>query len=226
LKLKRIVTVVLGLCLAGAVLTVIYRYRIRVNREVEILKSIVKRLEADTRLATVIVTDSRDIGATNGPETTIKFLEYDIDGKTLDPKYFRFTGNIIQFQSLVIRFNDIHIRHGDRLKDKSAYLFWKVFMLDGRRTEEYVVTEINAIPSGYKLPGLNDHYERDLWQYFWNYALNSDDAGRKGIKNAQIEAPGTRFIPGMLYTIRIEHDGGLRIDSEALPDILRGETLP
>jgi hypothetical protein len=35
-----------------------------------------------------------------------------------------------------------------------------------------------------------------------------------GIKNAQIEAPGTKFVPGLIYTIKIEHDGGLRIDAD------------
>jgi hypothetical protein len=47
-----------------------------------------------------------------------------------------------------------------------------------------------------------------------------------GIKNAQIEAPGTVFIPGMLYTIKIEHDGGMRIDAAKLPEVLRGEKIP
>ena len=46
-----------------------------------------------------------------------------------------------------------------------------------------------------------------------------------GIKNAQIEAPGTKFIKGILYTLKIEHDGGLRIDAQPLPKILQGEKL-
>ena len=83
--------------------------------------------------------------------TTIKFLEYDSQGNPLEPKYFTFSGNIIQFQSLVVRFDDIHIRQADRLKDKSAYLFWKVFMLDGKNTQEYDITKINEVPQGYKL---------------------------------------------------------------------------
>ncbi len=47
-----------------------------------------------------------------------------------------------------------------------------------------------------------------------------------GVKNAQIEAPGTKFIPGALYTIKIEHDGGIRIDVQALSAILTGERIP
>ena len=39
-------------------------------------------------------------------------------------------------------------------------------------------------------------------------------------------APGTKFVPGKLYTIKIEHDGGLRIDVSPLPEILAGEKIP
>jgi hypothetical protein len=46
-----------------------------------------------------------------------------------------------------------------------------------------------------------------------------------GIKNAQIEAPGSLFIPGTIYKIYIEHDGGLRIDAAPIPAILKGEKL-
>ena len=45
-------------------------------------------------------------------------------------------------------------------------------------------------------------------------------------KNAQIEAPGTKFVPGTLYTIKIEHGGGMRIDAEPLAPILKGERIP
>ena len=58
-----------------------------------------------------------------------------------------------------------------------------------------------------------------------HFALDRAAAKKMGIKNAQIEAPGTVFIPGTLYTIKIEHDGGLRIDAQPLPEILKGETI-
>ncbi len=45
------------------------------------------------------------------------------------------------------------------------------------------------------------------------------------IKNAQIEAPGSMFLPGTIYTLKIEHDGGIRIDAEPVPEILKGEAV-
>ena len=68
-------------------------------------------------------------------------------------------------------------------------------------------------------------FEKNIWKEFWRYALDPSYAKRRGVKNAQIEAPGTMFVPGTLYTIKIEHDGGMRIDAEVLPAILHGEYI-
>lgn len=194
--------------------------------KVEILKKVIGRLEADSRVAEILVTGVNYNEEDARTYTTIKFLEYDAANQPLEPRYFEFSGNIIQFQSLVIRFDDIHIRNGDLLKGKSAYLFLKVFMLNGKDTQEYEITPFHSIPSGYKIEGLENEYEKELWQDFWDHALDPTARDNQGIKNAQIEAPGTMFVPGILYTIRIEHDGGLRIDAKPLSPILSGERLP
>lgn len=220
-KVKRIFTILAVVLMAAA----FYKFFLGQFHEKRVLKQIIQRLEADSRIAEVLVTNVQsDKGEKE--KTTIKFLEYDTKGMPLEPKYFTFEGNIIQFQSLVIRFDDMHIRSADKLRGKSVFLFWKVFMLDGKNTQEYEITSVNKVPRGYKVEGDKSEFEKRLWEEFWQYALNSNQAKESGIKNAQIEAPGTKFIPGMLYTIKIEHDGGMRIDSSVLPDIVKGETIP
>lgn len=203
-----------------------YTLAARYLYENAVLKQIIARLEADSRAAQVLVTGVNYSEAEQKTYTTIKLLEYDSQGNPLEPKYFTFSGNIIQFQSLVVRFDDLHVRQGGRLKGKSAYLFWKVFMLDGKNTQEYDITKVNAVPDGYKIEGPENPVETRFWARFWEYALDPRTARLEGIKNAQIEAPGTMFVPGILYTIKIEHDGGLRIDTSPLAGILRGETIP
>jgi hypothetical protein len=194
--------------------------------EQEILKSVIARLQADSRVAEVLVTGVNFDEKSQQTFTTIKFLEYDAQGEPLEPKYFTFSGNIIQFQSLVVRFQDKYVQNGDRLKGKSIYLFLKAFMLDGKNTQEFDITPVNAIPPGYRLKGKTDPFEEKLWKSFWSYALDPKTAQQSGVKNAQIEAPGTMFIPGNLYTIKIEHDGGMRIDVSKLSPILKGEKIP
>ena len=99
-------------------------------------------------------------------------------------------------------------------------------MLDGKNTQEYDISKINEVPRGYKVEGGDNSVETRFWARFWEYALDPRTAKLEGIKNAQIEAPGTMFVPGILYTIKIEHDGGLRIDTAPLANILRGEKIP
>ena len=197
----------------------------RYVRENKILKQVISRLEADSRIAEVLVTNVSFDEKTGKELTTIKFLEYDTKGNPTEPKYFTFPGNIIQFQSLVIRFDDSYVIRKDSLRGKSIYLFWKVFMLEGSNTKEFEITKVKEVPKGYKCENGRNLFEEKLWQKFWEYALNSEAAKSGGIKNAQIEAPGTLFVPGTLYTIKIEHDGGMRIDAKALPRILSGERI-
>lgn len=189
------------------------------------LRKIIERLAAESRVAEVLVTDVRTDPATGQTLTTIKFLEYDTKQKPLTPKYFTFSGNIIQFQSLVIRFDDFYIKGGHPLKGKSAYIFMLAFTLNDKGPEIFEINKIDDVPSGYKVEGISSDFQKKLWKRFWEYALQPKEAKRMGIKNAQIEAPGTKFIKGILYTLKIEHDGGLRIDAQPLPKILNGEKL-
>lgn len=188
-------------------------------------KRIITALEADSRAAEVLVTESSLDEATNTFTTTIKFLEYDYKGNPLAPRYFTFRGNQIQFQALVVRFEDGYIERGHRMKGKSAYLFLKAFVLDGKNTQEFVITPTNGVPRGYEVAGAPARMQKELWANFWSYVLNPKARKGVGIRNAQIEAPGSVFVPGTLYDIRIEHDGGLRIDPKPIPAILRGETI-
>src|SRR3989338_2033428 len=209
----------------GVMLLLVIFYITKSFRENQILREIIERLTAESRVAEVIVTDVKRDAETKKNYTTIKFLEYDTKLNPLEPKYFTFSGNIIQFHSMVIRFDDFYIKKGHPLKGKSAYLFMKAFMLTDKGAETFEITKINEIPSGYEAADVKNAFEERLWKRFWEYALNPKEASKVGIKNAQIEAPGTKFIPGVIYTIKIEHDGGLRIDVKQKTPILKNEKI-
>ena len=182
---------------------------------------IVQNLKAESRIAEVLVTDSSVDEYTRQYTTTIKFLEYDVRGKPLKPKYFTFKGNQIQFQTLVVRFADKFVEEGHRMKGKSIYLFMKAFVLDGKNTQEFEITHRDAVPDGYRISDSPNRFEREVWQRFWKYALDPEARASVGIKNAQIEAPGSVFVPGTIYTLIIEHHGGIRIDTRPIPEILK-----
>lgn len=209
----------------GGILILIVFYISKTFSEFSLLKQIIERLTADSRIAEVLVTDVRFDTKARKAYTTIKFLEYDTKLKPLEPKYFTFSSNIIQFQSMVIRFDDFYVKRGHPLKGKSAYLFMKAFTLTDKGAEVFQINKINEIPTGYKVEEALNIFQKKFWQKFWQYALDPKEAKRIGIKNAQIESPGTKFIPGYIYTIKIEHDGGIRIDAQPLSKILKNEKI-
>jgi hypothetical protein len=200
-------------------------YIINIFKENQLLKKVIDRLTAESRVAEVIVTDVKRDTKTKTIYTTIKFLEYDAKLKPLEPKYITFSGNVIQFQSMVIRFDDFYVKQGHPLKGKSVYLFMKAFTLSNKGAEVFDITKINEIPLGYEVEGIKNNFEKKFWRRFWQYALDPEKAKRIGIKNAQIEAPGTKFVPGMIYTIKIEHDGGLRIDAKPISPVFKNEKV-
>ena len=202
-----------------------------------IMRNIVKNLKAESRIAEVLVVESKLDEFTRKYTTTIKFLEYDVKGRPMKPKYFTFKGNLIQFQTLVARFDDKYVEQGHRLKGKSLYLFLKAFVLDGERTQEFEITPVSEIspktgkkeyliPEGYRVGNPPNYFEKEVWAKFWQYALDPEMRKRSGIKNAQIEAPGSVFVPGTIYTLVIEHDGGIRIDTRPIPEILKNDQKP
>lgn len=184
-------------------------------------KQVVERFAAESRKAEIIVTQYNP--ATTA--VTLKWLEYDSLGNPMEPKYLSFKGNQIQFESLVVRFTDEMIRKAASGKDRSIALFLRAFRLDPKETEIQVITEAGVVPDGYKVDGIPDRFQKQLWEDFWMYANSPQARQDQQIKNVQLEAPGTRFLPGYLYTIYIEHDGGLRVDSARIPAILKGENI-
>ena len=185
------------------------------------MRNIVRNLKAESRIAEALVVESKLDEFTRKYTTTIKFLEYDVKGKPMKAKYFTFKGNLIQFQTLVVRFDDKYVEQGHRLKGKSIYLFLKAFYLDGARTQEFEITPMKEIPEGYRVGDPPNYFEKQVWSKFWQYVLDPQMRQRTGIKNAQIEAPGSVFVPGTIYTLMIEHDGGIRIDTRPIPEILK-----
>ncbi|MBI4353571.1 MAG: hypothetical protein HY593_06585 [Candidatus Omnitrophica bacterium] len=222
--------------LALAVVLLVFIAGFKFFNEFLTFKKIIRSLKAESRIAEVLVVESKVDEFTRRYTTTIKFLEYDVHGKPLKPKYFTFDGHLIQFQTLVVRFDDRYVEQGHRMKGKSLYLFLKAFVLDGKNTQEFVITPVYhefqkrgtpppaVVPEGYRVGEPPNYFEREIWRKFWRYALDPEARKQVGIKNAQVEAPGSVFVPGTIYTLVIEHDGGIRIDTRPIPEILKKES--
>jgi hypothetical protein len=198
-------------------------------REREVLRQIVARLTAEEKVAEVWVEDYRKAPDGRMEKLRLKVMEYGRDGKPLPPVFCEFTTNdVVHFEALVIRLDDAIVMDG---RGKSVHLFRRAFALDdsGNTYQSCDITRPMAVPGGYRLEGAGPR-EREIeeryWKKFWELALDEGARRSAGVKNAQIEAPATRFVPGRLYRLSLEADGGLTIQPGTVPQILQGEKVP
>jgi len=198
------------------------------QRQVEVLKRMISRLTAEDRVAEVLVVSQRTDDTGQATHLRLKILEYGPRGRPLQPVFCDFSLNdVIHFEALVIRLNDELVMGGE---GKSIHFFRRAYALDddGNRYESCDINKPMEIPGGYSLGDGNPYVsrtERQMWQNFWHYALDQERRRADGVKNAQIEAPATRFVTGKIYRLVLEHDGGLTISASDVPAILRGEHL-
>ena len=189
------------------------------RQEVEVLKQIVSRLTTETKVARIDVIDVQEDPEGKLSNLRLKITEFASGDRELEPVVCNFTVNdIVHFEALVIRLNDDLIMDG---KGKSIHLFRRAFALDDD-SDTYESCDINRpqeVPGGYSL-GSSDpkvqEIERKYWRRFWDYALEEKKRKQAGIKSAQLEAPGMRFIAGKKYIIYLESDGGLRFDPKTI----------
>jgi len=189
------------------------------RQEVEVLKQIVSRLTSETKVARVEVVDVQEDQEGRVQKLRLKIVEFASGNRELEPILCDFSVNdVVHFEALVIRLNDELIMEG---KGKSAHLFRRAFALDddGNTYESCDINRPREVPGGYSLQSTDpkvQEIERRYWREFWNYALDEKKRKREGVKTAQIEAPGMRFVRGIKYVIYLEHDGGLRFDPKAI----------
>lgn len=188
------------------------------KRRTKQLEEIVAHLTAEQRVADVIVTDQQEV---NGVlHTTLLFVEYARDGSTLPAKRFTFEGKQAHIDAMVVIFDGKYVKDRDPLRGKSIALFTRLFGDKQTPEQAHRIDDPNQIPAIYR--GVDprvSEFEQDLWRDFWHLA--DDEAYRKqmGVRTVQGEGVWRPFEPGKLYTITLQNDGGLFINSEPLRGI-------
>lgn len=197
-------------------------------RQNDILRQIISRLSAQRRVADVYV--EKISAAESGSKQTLrlKILEYDVDGKAMEPVHCTFSvNNVVHFEALVIRLDDELVKGGE---GKSVYLFKRAYALDesSDKYESCELTKMDEVPGGYRLPSSDSRVselERRFWKSFWLYAMDKHMRDDAKVRNAQIEAPATRFVADKLYHLYIEADGGLLIQAGPIPQLMKNSAV-
>src|SRR5688572_29042577 len=89
------------------------------------LEEIVAHLQAERRLADMIVTEQCTVNGV--PQTTLLFVEYGQDGAPLPAKRFTIEGTHAHIDAMVIKFDGSYVRERDPLRGQSIALFTRIF---------------------------------------------------------------------------------------------------
>ena len=216
------------LLLAASVGVVYYQHAVSTEKKIEKLQDekrqleqVVTRLEHETRVADVLVS-RQEKNAAGQLETTLLFVEYDKEGKTLPAKSFTIEGNTAHIDAMVIKFDHEYVAKNDALRGHSIALFTKIYGDKQSPSEATPIDEPGTIPSVYR--GADPRitrFETELWQNFWHLADDPAYRQQKGVRVAMGQGVWGPFEPDKLYTITIETDGGLNMTSEPLKGIYR-----
>jgi hypothetical protein len=186
----------------------------------EQLKQVVQRLQAERRVADVIVTDQKTVEGVK--KTTLLFVEYARDGTTLPARRFTIDGDVAHVDALVVKFERDFVQANDPLRGHSVALFTRLYGENQPPEKAFPIDPPREVPEAYRGadPHLSD-FERGLWADFWKLAEDENYRKEKGVRVAQGEGVWAPFKPDRLYTLTLESDGGLAITSSPLKGIYR-----
>jgi hypothetical protein len=190
------------------------------RQQTEQLKQVVQRLEAERRVADVIVTGQKAEGGVI--KTTLLFVEYARDGSALPARRFTIDGDVAHVDAMVVKFDRDFIQQNDPLRGHSLALFTRLYGENQPPDKAFPIDPPGDIPDVYRGPDpCVTTFERELWSNFWKLADDESYRKASGVRVAQGEGVWVPFHPDKLYTVTLDSDGGLNITSSPLKGIYR-----
>ena len=182
------------------------------------LEEVVAHLTTEQRVADVIVTEQKEVAGVL--HTTLLFVEYGKDGSPLPAKRFTFEGKQAHVDAMVVIFDGKYVQDRDPLRGRSIALFTRLFGDKQTPEQAHRIDDPSQIPAIYRGadPRVSE-FEQELWRDFWRLADDAAYRAQMGVRIAQGEGVWRPFEPGKLYTITLQTDGGLIINSEPLKGI-------
>ncbi|MDA1259236.1 MAG: hypothetical protein O3A20_01295 [Planctomycetota bacterium] len=159
-----------------------------------------------------------DPASPDGNTTRFRFQELDEAGQPLGPvQNFALHGDLAYFDALVVKFDDRFVEENDLLRGSSLLLFRRIFGEHQRPAEGFQIDTEGQRPNGYANGSqAQADFHRDLWNRFWDYALDPEVARQAGVRAMHGEAPFVKLVPGRAYEIELRLSEGLVV--RAVPD--------
>lgn len=203
---------------------VLEQQRAKLEQQKHELETVVQRLEADHRVAEILVTDQSK--ADDGKlRTKLLFVEYAKDGSSLPPRSFTIEGSSAHVDAMVIKFDHDYVARNDPLRGRSIALFSRLFGDAQSPDQALRIDEPGKVPDIYRGDAKQSAdlaaFEGNLWNNFWRLAEDKDYRTSQGVRVAMGQGVWGPFAPDRLYTLTLDADGGLNLTSEPLRGIYR-----
>ena len=177
-----------------------------------------KRLGAERRVAQVDVVRQRQdqLGRT---VSTLLWQEIGADGLLGKPLAVETIGDLVYFESLVLKFQQHYVGEGDPARGASLALFRRIF---GDCQAPDSVCEIGraARPVTTSASEENERLHAELWEKFWEFVDDPRMAADYGVRVAQCEAPAAPLRAGQTWGLSLDAAGGMnisRLDADVQP---------
>ncbi len=179
------------------------------------LDAAMRLLKVDHRLARIEVLEQSPAGEADGVTTRLRFTELDAAGEPVGAgREVAVSGRRVYVESLVVKFGDDYVEAGDFLRGTSVCLFRRVFGENQRPAEGTPLDAEGRLPVVYAGDETPDPFYDRLWERFWDYANDPEEAAELGVRAIHGEAPFMELRPGGTYLLELRASGGLSIRAE------------
>jgi hypothetical protein len=163
------------------------------------------RLSVSRRVAQIDVVRQR-VNAQGDTVSTLLWQEIGRDGRLGRPLALEAVGELVYFESLVIKFEPRFVGEADPQRGTSLAMFRRVFG-DCQAPDSVPELDREAGPS---LDG-DRPFHAELWQRFWELVDDPQLAGEYGVRVAQCEAPAAPLRAGQVWELALDAAGGLNL---------------
>ncbi|MFH0945046.1 MAG: hypothetical protein V2A76_07595 [Planctomycetota bacterium] len=188
-------------------------------------KQIIDRLTRSSRVAQARLLErwTEDDGRVM---SRILFVEVDNEGLELSRKKLTVEGKVVYFDALVLKFDPELVGKADELRGKSILLFRRIFGEHQKPSEGVELGEggEKGIPDFFLSKDSPTPQQVALWKDFWKLANDCKAAAAAGVRGAHGEAPYTEVEENMIYTLRLDHAGGLNIVPSKVQPVMLGDS--
>lgn len=180
----------------------------RLEQERRRLVEYAQRLSASRRVAQVDVVRQR-VNRRGETVSTLLWQEIGGDGRLGRPLAIEAVGELVYFESLVIKFEPHFVGEGDLRRGASLAMFRRIFG-DCQKPDSVAELDRGACPPPAEPDG-DDAPHAELWRRFWEMVEDPQLAAEYGVRVAQCEAPAVPLRAGQTWELTLDAAGGVNL---------------